>query len=155
MEERHDLIHLSGGRERIMETLRNGNGLSARYGMTLSRADMQMLADKQAETLRVTDRVEFGRGPYEKLIYAFCDSPYLSQIDYAETLSEFCAIFYRFKNESGEQWSDDELIESMRWLYNGQCQGSLCLMEDRLWHTLHSNPDDRDIEIEGDTLEKE
>ena len=93
-----------------MEALRDCNALSARYGLTLSRADMQMLADKQAEALRSTGRIEFGRGPYEKLIYAFCDSSYLSGAGYAETLAELCAIFYRFKNESVEQWSDDELI---------------------------------------------
>jgi len=67
MEDIHDLVPLSGGQEQMMGALRGCNVISARYGLTLSRADMQMLADKQAEALRSTGRVEFGRGPYEKL----------------------------------------------------------------------------------------
>jgi len=43
----------------------------------------------------------------------------------------------------------------MRRLYNGQCQGALDLMEDRLWQALHSHPDDGEMEIEEDTLEEE
>jgi len=43
----------------------------------------------------------------------------------------------------------------MQRLYNGQCQGALDLMKDRLWQMLHSHPDDGETEIEGDALEEE
>lgn len=118
------------------------NALSARYGLSLSTADMQMLARNQAEALRATGRIEFGGGPYEALVYAFCDSPYLAPDDYADTLADLCALFYEFKGESAEQWSDDELIAEMKRLYDGPCHGSTELMGDRLWQALHETPEE-------------
>ena len=47
----------------------------------------------------------------KKLIEAFCDSPYIMQSNYEETLEELQDIFYFFKEEAMEQISDDELIE--------------------------------------------
>ena len=49
----------------------------------------------------------------KKLIEAFCDSPYIMQSNYEETLEELQDIFYFFKGEAMEQISDDELIEFM------------------------------------------
>jgi len=155
MEDFHSLMPLSRGREQLTAVLQGCNSLSTRYGLILARADMRMLAEKQAEALQSTGRVEFGHGPYEKLVYAFCDSPYLSQADYAETLAELCALFYRFKSESGERWSDDELIESMKQLYDGECQGSLDLMGDRLWQALHTHPDTEAFAEEEESFEAE
>jgi len=153
MEDLYNLIPLSD-KQKLMTTLQSCNALSARYGLTLSRVDMQVLAEKQAETLRNTGRIEFGHGPYEKLIYAFCDSLYLTQADYAETLSKLCTMFYHFKSESGEQWSDDELIDSMKRLYNGECHGSPDLMGDRLWQALHPHPNDEDMGEEDEPFEE-
>jgi len=141
----HDLIPLSRKHAQLMTALQGSNAISVRYGLTLSRADMQILWEKQTDALRNTGRVEFGHGPYEKLIYAFCDSPYLAQADYAETLAALCTMFYQFKSKFGEQWSDDELIDSMKRLYDGECHGSLDLVGDRLWQARHPHPDDEDI----------
>lgn len=155
MEDFHGLMPLSHGREQLMAALQGCNALSARYGLILSQADMQMMAEKQAEALRSAGRVEFGHGPYEKLVYAFCDSPHLTQADYAETLAELCAMFYQFKSESGERWSDDELIESMKKLYDGECHSSLDLVDDRLWQALHTLPDTEDFAEEDEPFEEE
>ena len=154
MEDFYDLIPLSN-KQKFMTTLQSCNDLSIRYGLTLSRVDMQMLAEKQAEASRSAGRFEFGHGPYEKLIYAFCDSPYLTQTDYAETLSKLCTMFYQFKSESGEQWSDDELIDSMKRLYDGECHGSLDLVGDRLWQALHLHPNDEDMGEEDEPFEED
>ena len=48
------------------------------------------------------------------LLEAFCDSPYIMQSNYEETLEELQDIFYFFKGEAMEQISDDELIEFMK-----------------------------------------
>lgn len=131
------------------------NRLSGRYGLTLTEADTLLLAGEQAAALQNTGRVEFGQGPWEKLIYAFCDSPYLCQANYAAVLAELCALFYRFKSESGEQFSDDELAQAMGKLFNGECAGSLELMADRLWQTLHRAPEPEEDPREGeDTFEE-
>uniref|UniRef100_S0DDA1 Uncharacterized protein n=1 Tax=termite gut metagenome TaxID=433724 RepID=S0DDA1_9ZZZZ len=154
MEDYGSLIPITHSRTRIMAVLSDCNALSARYGLALKSADIQMLAEKQADALKSTGRVEFGRGPYEKLIYAFCDSPYLTQADYAGTLAELCALFYRFKNEAGEKWSDDELVHLMKRFYDGECHGCLDLTGDRLWQSLHIFGGD-EPEEEGNLFEEE
>lgn len=153
MEDIHSLIPLSRRREQLIAILQECNTLSTRYGLILSRGDMRTLAEKQVEALHNTGRLEFGQGPYEKLIYVFCDSPYLTQAEYADTLAELCALFYQFKSESGERWSDDELIGLMKLLFDVECQGSLDLMRDRLWQALHTHPGEENLTEEEETFE--
>lgn len=101
------------------------NARTALCGLTLTETDVEQLAQAHVDALRSTGRVEFGGGALQKLVYAFCDSPYLTQENYAQTLSELQEIFYCFKNESGERLSDDELIGAMKEVFDGRAQGSL------------------------------
>ena len=55
----------------------------------------------------------------------FCDSPFLTRDNYAQTLAELQDAFYYFKNESEDRISDDELVELMRDVFNGRAQGSM------------------------------
>ena len=74
--------------------------------------------------------VEFGKGVLEKLIYAFCDSSYIYQENYVDTLSRLQDIFYLYKNESMDELTDDELIEYMRKTFDETCHGSLDYLEE-------------------------
>ena len=74
--------------------------------------------------------MEFGKGVLEKLVYAFCDSDYIYQENYAETLARLQDIFYLYKNESMDELTDDELIDVMREAFDGECQGSLEYLEE-------------------------
>ncbi|MDD3410985.1 MAG: DUF6323 family protein [Eubacteriales bacterium] len=101
------------------------NELSERYGLRLTEAQAHMLALGREKALRDTGRVEFGPGVLPRLIYAFCDSPYLTRENYAQTLAELQDSFYYFKNESEERISDDELIDLMKEAFDGFGQGAL------------------------------
>jgi len=105
--------------------LRECNELTARFGLTLSETQIQNLAESRFNALRDTGRVEFGEGILKKLIAAFCDSPYLTQENFEDTITELQDSFYYFKNESMDRFSDDELIEFMNTVFNGRAQGSL------------------------------
>jgi hypothetical protein len=96
------------------------NELTARFGLTLSEQQIQNLIARRFEALKNTGRIEFGGGVMKKLAYAFCDSPYVSQADYEETLSELTDSFYYFKNKSMDRLTDDELIEYMAAVFNGR-----------------------------------
>lgn len=150
-----DLIFPAKNNRGTLSALQNGSQLGARYGLILRPADMELLVQRQEEALRSTRRLEFGSGPYEKLIYAFCDSPYLTQTNYAETLGELCELFYRFKSEFDERLSDDELIAKLARLFNGTCHGSLKLTGDRLWQTAHPDKDDTAEAYEENDWEEE
>lgn len=105
--------------------LRGCNTLTARFGLTLTETQMQSLVERRFDALRDTGRIEFGQGVLGKLIEAFCDSPYLSQENYEETVAELQDCFYYFKNESMDSISDEELIEAMKAVFDGRAQGSL------------------------------
>ena len=105
--------------------LRECNELTARFGITLSEPQIQSLVEHRFNALRDTGRIEFGEGILKKLVCSFCDSPYLTQENFEETIIELQDSFYYFKNESMDRVSDDELIEFMNAVFNGRAQGSL------------------------------
>lgn len=97
--------------------------IGGRFGLTLSENEARELILYRNQSLRKYRRVEFGRGILDKLIYVFCDSQYLEQENYLETLETLQDIFYRFKNESEDRLTDDELLEFMREQFEDICFG--------------------------------
>ncbi len=105
--------------------LMKANELTERFGLTLSPGQIARVADRRFEALKNTGRVEFGRGILRELIEAFCDSPYVRQEEYEETVSELIDSFYYFRGESDGLIPDSDLIDCMRRYFDGVCQGSL------------------------------
>lgn len=105
------------------------NEETARFGLALSQREAQELAVCRNESLRRWQRVEFGRGILEKLIFTFCDSPYLHQDNFAETLEQLQDMFYEFKNETQDQMTDDELLGFMREQFDQVCFGDVDYLE--------------------------
>lgn len=125
--------------------LRATNALTARYGLMLSEQDIATLMEKRAAALSETGRVEFGKGILDKLVFAFCDSPYLFQDTYVETLLSLQEAFYYFKNESLDTLTDDELIAFMKEHFDGDCEGSVEYLTGTLLEDLC-----RDIRYDGE-----
>jgi hypothetical protein len=73
------------------------------------------------------------------MIRNFCESPYLSQFNYAATLNDLIETFYYFKNETLDEISDDELISLMKKYFDGRCQGSIELLQNRGLESLARN----------------
>lgn len=113
-----------------MEMIKKTNEYTSQFGLSLSDSDIRELAVRRRESLTEQQRVEFGGGILEKLIFAFCDSDFIFQENYAETMAELQKIFYLYKNESMDELTDDELITVMRDAFNGECQGSLEYLEE-------------------------
>ncbi|KXL53121.1 hypothetical protein CLNEO_16640 [Anaerotignum neopropionicum] len=107
------------------------NDLTARYGLMLTEQQAVALVETRTFALKENGRIEFGGGVIEKLIYAFCDSPYLTSDHYEETLHNLLEVFYYYKNESLDLISDDDLIRFMKQAFDGVCQGSLELLAGR------------------------
>lgn len=110
--------------ENAKNELRCCEELNRHYGLTLTEADITELVELRGQALRSTGRVEFGGGILPKLIRAFCKSPYVDAYNYAATLGELQDAFYYFKNECEDRFSDDDLIDFMERVFNGQAKGS-------------------------------
>lgn len=115
------------------------NELTAKYGLSLTESQAIALVGTRITTLKEIGRIEFGGGVINKIIDAFCDSPYFSIHQYEETLHELIKIFYHCKNETLDLICDDELIASMKKSFDGICQGSLELLAGRELENLCRN----------------
>ena len=74
--------------KRQREDLAVCNETTAKHGLRLTEPQMMELVERRGEALRATGRVEFGRGVVRELVRGFCDSPYLSQENYAEVIAD-------------------------------------------------------------------
>lgn len=117
--------------EKAVEEVLQNNEVSAAYGLCLTQQQAAALVETRSRVLNKTGRIEFGGGIIDKLIAAFCDSPYITKENYEETLHDLLELFYEYKNETHDLIGDDELIQFMRVSFNGICHGALTLLSDR------------------------
>lgn len=115
------------------------NETSQQYGLTLTPADAAALMQTRAQALNAAGRVEIGSATVGKLAEAFCDSAWIHQRDYAETLHALVELFYEMKNETEDKVPDDELIAFMKDCYENRCGGSLELLSGRELEKLAEN----------------
>lgn len=128
-----DLIQLTQGlaQKQAADELLQTNEYTQHFGLTLTNNDALALVQTRYNALNKTGRIEFGAGITGKIIKTFCNSPYVSQANYARIMGELTDIFYEYKNETIDLASDDELIGHMKNAFDGVCQGSLELLSGR------------------------
>lgn len=107
------------------------NEMTRQYELILTEQQAIELVKTRSHSLKSTRRIEFGGGVIDKIIKEFCDSPHIDQGNYAETLNELIEIFYYYKNETVDRISDDNLIKIMKKCFDGDCRGSLELLQNR------------------------
>ncbi|MCI8885815.1 MAG: hypothetical protein HFG87_07505 [Dorea sp.] len=105
------------------------NQYTQRYGLILKPEDAQIIVAERRNTLREQKRVEFGQGILPQLIYEFCDSGYISQSNYVETMVRLQEIFYLYKNETMDELTDNELVHFMKEQFETVCYGDLDYLE--------------------------
>ena len=106
------------------------NEESVKYGLTLSESQARALAETRTRALNESRRVELNGSAVDKLILAFCDSPYIGADTYEDVLHELICLFYDLKNSTWDRVSDDEAIGFMKEAFNGRCRGSMELLAD-------------------------
>ena len=106
------------------------NEALAANGLCLSVQQAQTLLYAQKQTLEETGRLAFRADIPQKLALAFADSAFLTQETLADTLCALISLFYHFKNETAEQYSDDALIAAMKRAFENECGGSVQRLAD-------------------------
>ena len=101
------------------------NDKTSKYGLALTEEEVDQLMIRKKNVLRESQRVEFGEGILPDIINAFCNSDYINQDNYMDTLSQLQEIFYLYKNESQDELTDSELIDFMRKQFDDICFGDL------------------------------
>jgi hypothetical protein len=117
------------------------NRTTASAGLILSQNQAAALISARDQALNGTGRVELGGGVLEKLILAFYDSPFFQPDQTLETFEGLLEIFYYLKNETFDTIGDNDLIAFLREHFDGECKGSLELLQgvslDRLTRRIH------------------
>lgn len=107
------------------------NEKTEQYGLTLTPQDVKALLQTRSEELTANGWVEVGGGILPRIIEAFCDSSFIDQRNYVETMQELLRIFYFAKSILMDRISDDELIDYMKDSFENRCMGSLELLRGR------------------------
>ena len=115
------------------------NDKTSEYGLKLTEEDITELIKTRSYVLNKSGRVEFNGEIIDKIIMNFCDSPYISQYNYGDTINELIEIFYNYKNETMDVIGDDELIEIMKENFDNYCRGSLELLEGKVLYKIAEN----------------
>jgi hypothetical protein len=131
LDEKFSLIPNAAAWQLAVAEIIRCNQITSRFGLVLKESDATELAVTRSEVLEKLGRIEFAGGTVSKLILEFCDSPYLIQSNYAETLHELIETFYYFKNETLDEIDDDELIALMKKSFDESCRGSVDLLQTR------------------------
>ena len=127
MEEKNWMQILSGQNQlaKVIET----NQVTEKFGLVLSEEDAKLLVNERSESLKEQKRIEYGESILPKIIYEFCDSDYISQRNYVETIGRLQDIFFLYKNEMMDEISDDELLHFMKEQFETVCYGDLEYLE--------------------------
>jgi len=120
-----ELLQRKNQLEKVMEA----NRVTEKFGLRLSEQDAELILEERGNALREQKRVEFGEGIAVKIIREFCDSDFIDQNNYVDTVVRLQEIFYLFKNEMRDEITDDELLHLMKEQYEYLCFGDLDYLE--------------------------
>ena len=105
------------------------NQKTEKFGLSISEQDAEMILQERKNALQEQKRIEFGEGIVQKIIYEFCDSDYIDQNNYVNTIIRLQEIFYLYKNEMNDEITDDELLHFMKEQFDNVCFGDLEYLE--------------------------
>ena len=116
---------------RITDRILLCNEKTRQYGLTLTGHQAAALARTRSAALLESRRIEFGCGIIDRLILAFCDSPYITQENFEDCLHELIRLFYDLKNDTWDRVPDTDLIAFLKTAFDGCCQGSVELLAEK------------------------
>ena len=109
----------------LMET----NQIAKHKGFVLNTQDAELILEERSRALQEQQRIEFGAGIAERIICEFCDSDFINQENYVQTIIRLQEIFYLYKNEMQDEITDDELLHLMKEQFENLCFGDLDYLE--------------------------
>lgn len=148
------------------ELLLAANADTAPHGLVLTEAEARAVVEAQQVSLMSAGRLDFSGTLPAKIARAFCDSPYIHQADWAETISALIDLFYDIKNtydasdtagRTAYALADDALLARMRRWFDDPACGSLARLGDLLqamaerlrWGFSADEPDRRGVALYG------
>lgn len=139
MSDNLELVNVDRNNELVINNLLKCNSFLEKYNLYLTKEDVKIILSNRNEILKSNGRIEFGKPIVEELIKEFCDSLYLSNDNFVQTISELLDIFYYYKNETKGLVTDDELIKFMKKYFDGDAYGDLEILRDIYMEKMRKN----------------
>lgn len=121
-------IELASMQTQVTQVLET-NAYADKYGLVLSKEDAAIIVQERVNTLKQEQRIELGQSILPKIAFMFCDSSYIMQENYRDSLIRLQEIFFAYKNEMMDEITDDELLEFMREQFEEVCYGDFDYLE--------------------------
>ena len=87
-----DWMVLLKGQNQLSNVIKT-NETTEQFGLSLTEQDAKLILAERKNALAEQKRIEFGEGIATKIIYEFCDSEYIHQSNYVETIIRLQEIF--------------------------------------------------------------
>ena len=123
--------HIAAPARHESDHLMQVNDVTRPYGLALTHEDAVTVLNARTQALRGSGRIEIGSGAVDRLIEKFCDSPYINEENYVESICRLTELFYFMKSDTLDRLTDEELLDQMKQAFDGCCEGSIDLLADR------------------------
>ena len=101
------------------------NRHTEQYGIVLTERECTEIADCRGELLVENERIEVGAGAVSKIIEAFCDSGYVDQRTFKDTVEGLLECFYAIKTETEDKVDDDTVLEFLKYVFENDAGGDV------------------------------
>ncbi len=117
--------------EKINENeLQDINRFTAKENLYLTTKEISQLKEKRNDILKNIGCIEIN-GILEEIILEFCDSPFIEQSNYYETILKLVDIFYLYQTTYRFKFTDEQIIKYLRRTFD-YYGGSEEILEDKL-----------------------
>lgn len=101
------------------------NKVTEQHGIVLTQKDCADIALCRGQLLRDTERIEVGVGIVKRIIEEFCESGYVDQNTFRDTVEELLECFYTIKTETEDRLDDDTVLEFLKQTFETDAGGDV------------------------------
>lgn len=101
------------------------NDHTAQYGIVLTEKDCTEIAECRGELLVESERIEVGVGAVRRIIEEFCDSGYVDQRTFKDTVEGLLECFYAIKTETEDRVDDETVLAFLKYVFENDAGGDV------------------------------
>ncbi len=101
------------------------NKTTKQSGIVLTKSDCAEIAQCRGELLVQTERIEVGAGAVSKIIEMFCDSGYVDQRTFKDTVNALLECFYEIKTQTDDNLDDEAVLGFLLYMFENEVGGDV------------------------------
>ena len=119
-------------REQQINEILELNDTTNKFGLLLNATEITQILEERNKDLKYIGRIDFSIEVTKNLVANFCNSSFITQETYVETLQGLHTVFYHLKNETMDKIGDTILINLIKDYFENSCGGSVEVLKGKL-----------------------